>query len=69
MTAPYIKMMEDGGWRSVTFKQAYRELRMELEDAEWAGQPINPNKQTMLNYYGERIKNGAESHSAYWTNK
>ena len=69
MTAPYIKMLEDGGWRSVTFKQAHRELRMQIEDAEWEGKPVNPNSHTMLAYYAERIVNGAEDYSAYWTNQ
>lgn len=54
--------------RAVTFKQAHRELRMEVENLEWDEQPVNPNSYTVLSYYQERISVGAENNVAYWTN-
>jgi len=53
----------------VTFRQAHRELRSELEDAEWNGTPVNPNKHTIYAYYNERLAQGAGEQVAYTITK
>lgn len=54
---------------SVTFRQAHRELRSELENAYWDDVPVNPNKHTIYAYYNERIAQGAGENIAYTITK
>ena len=69
MISKVTQDMVAAGWTAVTFKQAYRELRMRIEDLQWQEEYVNPNLYTMYEYYNERIANGAGSNIAHYITK
>jgi len=69
MISKVTQDMVAAGWTAVTFKQAYRELRMRIEELQWQEEYVNPNLYIMYEYYNERIANGAESYIAHYISK